>query len=152
MVAMLTMSIAVGVYSGYKHGRREVQVDHASEGSGSGGRKPTVHVQVPRQLTSSSAPSHPSPTPPSPPPPPSPSPPDPRWAWPKFLHQSYKNYDMSDNFKKWSSEVKSVNPDYTYVFWTDEVGRTETQGLGFKTRRSRRRRRTEGDDTILGPG
>ena len=32
------------------------------------------------------------------------------------------HYDMSDNFKKWSSAVKSVNPDWTYVFWTDEVG------------------------------
>ena len=133
VVAILAVSVAVGVSSGYSGGRWEQQ-QHPQQHRrplqpSDVGAKPTAHVQV-RELR------HPSPPPPSPPPPHSPPPsppPDHRWwrtiDWPKFLHQSYRNYDMSDNFKKWSSAVKSVNPDWTYVFWTDEVSESSEASL-----------------------
>lgn len=155
VLAMIAVSVAAGVYSGYHGGRRDNLRDRRPNdvNGGIGEVKPAVHLQVvhvPREHRRQSAfarPSNPTPPPPSTSPPT--PPPDPRWSWPKFFHQSYKNYDLSDNFKKWSSAVKAVNPDWLYVFWTDEVSPPSTPPPIFftplpKPRRRRRRRWRKG--------
>ena len=133
VLALLSVSVLVGVYSGYDRGRsdhhlltttkqqqrRQPNDVHARGGDG-GDAKRTVHVRIHASSSSSSRRDRDNP-PPSPPPSP---PPDPRWSrWPKFLHQSYRNYDMPENFLKWQKTVKAANPDWTYVFWTDEDNR-----------------------------
>lgn len=38
----------------------------------------------------------------------------------KIIHQTWKNYDLPDNFKEWAETWKKYNPDYEYKLWSDE--------------------------------
>ena len=40
--------------------------------------------------------------------------------FPKIIHQTWKNYDLPENFKKWSETWKLYNPNYEYKLWSDE--------------------------------
>lgn len=54
--------------------------------------------------------------------------PDRKLIIPKLIHQTYKNFDIPD---KWNQTYKSIrvwNPDYTYMFWTDENSREFIEG------------------------
>lgn len=42
---------------------------------------------------------------------------------PKIIHQSWKNVNIPEDFKKWSMSWKSKNPAWEYWFWTDEDNR-----------------------------
>ena len=82
---------------------------------------PAVHVQVHAAGGDSASSGREDEEANTPPPAPPSAPPAP-W-WPKFLHQSYKTIALTEDFLKWSRSVKAVNPDWTYVFWTDEDNR-----------------------------
>mmetsp|Transcript_7238 Transcript_7238/g.14486 ORF Transcript_7238/g.14486 Transcript_7238/m.14486 type:complete len:325 (-) Transcript_7238:1371-2345(-) len=38
---------------------------------------------------------------------------------PEIIHQSWKNKDIPENFKRWSESWKKLNPTWEYRFWTD---------------------------------
>ena len=40
--------------------------------------------------------------------------------FPKIIHQTWKNYDLPNNFEIWSKSWKECNPDYSYNLWSDE--------------------------------
>ena len=42
---------------------------------------------------------------------------------PKIIHQTWKNYDLPLNFKKWSETWKELNPNYEYKLWSDNDNR-----------------------------
>ena len=40
--------------------------------------------------------------------------------FPKIIHQSWKDYNVPENFQKWSETWKKFNPDYQYKLWSDQ--------------------------------
>ena len=43
---------------------------------------------------------------------------------PKIIHQTYKDTNLPEDWKKGQEACIRLNPDYKYVFWTDEKART----------------------------
>ena len=39
---------------------------------------------------------------------------------PKIIHQTYKNHDLPEIYKKCQKEIKKLHPDFEYRFYTDE--------------------------------
>ena len=39
---------------------------------------------------------------------------------PKIIHQTWKNTNLPDNYKKWSNTWKTKNKDWKYMFWSDD--------------------------------
>jgi Glycosyltransferase sugar-binding region containing DXD motif len=39
---------------------------------------------------------------------------------PRIIHQTYKSYDLPENFKRWREECKKLNPCWEFRLWTDE--------------------------------
>lgn len=40
--------------------------------------------------------------------------------FPKIIHQTWKDYNLPDNFETWSNSWKKYNSDYDYNLWSDE--------------------------------
>ena len=40
--------------------------------------------------------------------------------FPKIIHQSWKNQNLREDYKKYSQTWKDLHPDYEYRLWTDE--------------------------------
>jgi len=39
---------------------------------------------------------------------------------PKIIHNTYKNHDLPEIYKKCQAQIKALNPDFDYRFYTDE--------------------------------
>ncbi len=39
---------------------------------------------------------------------------------PKIIHQTWKTYDLPDNFKRWSNQCKKTNSNFKHKLWSDK--------------------------------
>jgi mannosyltransferase OCH1-like enzyme len=39
---------------------------------------------------------------------------------PKIIHQTWKNYDLPENYNRWSKRCKKFHKDFKYILWSDE--------------------------------
>lgn len=40
--------------------------------------------------------------------------------FPKTIHQTWKDYNLPENFQKWANTWKKYNPNYEYKLWSDQ--------------------------------
>lgn len=45
------------------------------------------------------------------------------WPVPKIIHQTYKTTEVPEKWREATDSVRSLHPDYEYMFWTDDSAR-----------------------------